>query len=62
MTDLDLPRVAFAARRHWDCTEGWIELWPPTLTIAPGSAGEVEANLLGLDGATRALTVMEMAR
>ena len=30
-----LTQIAFAAKRHWDYPERWIQLWSPVLTITP---------------------------
>jgi GNAT superfamily N-acetyltransferase len=30
-----LTQIAFAAKRHWDYPERWIQLWSPLLTITP---------------------------
>jgi GNAT superfamily N-acetyltransferase len=30
-----LTQIAFAAKRHWDYPEHWIQLWAPILTITP---------------------------
>jgi GNAT superfamily N-acetyltransferase len=30
-----LTRIAFAAKRHWDYPERWIEQWTESLTITP---------------------------
>jgi len=30
-----LTQIAFAAKRHWDYSEHWIQLWSPLLTITP---------------------------
>ena len=37
----ELTRIAFAAKRHWDYPEEWIELWAEELTI---DAGYIAAN------------------
>lgn len=37
----ELTRIAFAAKRHWDYPEEWIELWADELTV---DAEYVEAN------------------
>lgn len=37
----ELTRIAFAAKRHWDYPEEWIELWADELTV---DTGYIEGN------------------
>lgn len=44
-----LTNIAFAAKRHWDYPEHWIELWAPQLTITPDYIGENETWLAAIN-------------
>lgn len=44
-----LTQIAFAAKRHWNYPERWIQIWSPLLTITPGFIEEHETCVAYLD-------------
>jgi len=40
-----LTQIAFAAKRHWDYPERWIQLWSPLLTITPELIAQHETHV-----------------
>src|SRR5262245_17552118 len=46
----DLTSIAFAAKRHWDYPEKWIQLWTTELTITPEFIAGHEVFVAMLEG------------
>jgi ribosomal protein S18 acetylase RimI-like enzyme len=44
--------IAFAAKRHWDYPEKWIQSWPDLLTVRPEFIASHEMHAASLDGRT----------